>query len=226
VTRKPQTEQPFHREVTLHESGWWLPAQVVGSFAKWQREAEAHIHAARQYVRGYDVAIQAGAHVGIWPWLLESYFKRVYTFEADPVNFQCAERNLDEFLSIEVTLTRAALSDRNGTLPWYRSLSNTGKHRPNVLGRGKTDSTVDAVTIDSLDLPACDLICLDIEGYELAALKGAAATIKKFRPVVLVEDLPHAPWHGLPLRGVAVFLEVRGYRMARRIDNDQIWVPE
>jgi FkbM family methyltransferase len=225
VTRKPQTEQPFHREIKQHESsGWWLPAQVGGSLGKWWDESLDHTCAAMTYAKGFDVAVQAGAHVGIWPFRLAAFFKRVYTFEADPVNYECAERNIEPHKNI--ILTRAALSDRSGSLPWYRSLSNTGKHRPNVLGRGKTDSTVGAVTIDSLDLPACDLVCLDIEGYELAALKGGTATIERFRPVVLVEDLPHAPWHGLPLGGVATWLKARDYRMAQRIDSDQIWVPE
>jgi FkbM family methyltransferase len=226
MTRKPQTEQPFHREITQHESGWWLPAQVGGSFGKWQRDAIEHIDAALKCTKGREMAVQAGCHIGLWATYLADHFDKVRTFEADPVNLQCAAANTNNIRAGNVVLRDAALSDRVGTLPWYRSLSNTGKHRPNVLGRGKTDSTVDAVTVDSLDLPACDLICLDIEGYELAALKGSTATIDKYRPVVLVEDLPHAPWHGLPLGGVATWLKARGYRMAQRVDNDQIWVPE
>jgi FkbM family methyltransferase len=193
--------------------------------AKWMKGAGEHIHEALEYAKGREVVVQAGAHVGIWPWLLESYFRRVYTFEADAVNYECAARNLDDFLEAEVTLTKAALGARGGTLPWYRSISNTGKHRPNELGRGKTAGTVAVVTIDSLDLPACDLICLDIEGYEQAALKGGTATIEKYRPVVLIEDMPHAPWHGLPLGGAQKWLEARGYRLATRVGEDQIWVP-
>jgi FkbM family methyltransferase len=219
---KSQTEQPFHREIAQHENGWWLPAQVGGSLSKWQSEACGHIDAAMAFVRRDHVAVQAGCHVGLWANELADKFDAVWTFEADPVNYGCAVRNVAEWGN--VTLTKAALGAECGTLPWYRSLSNTGKHK--FANKGKVDSTVDVVTIDSLSLPALDFLALDIEGAELLALKGGAATIEKFRPVVLVEDLPHAPWHGLPLGGVAVWLKARGYRMAQRVDSDQIWVPE
>ena len=43
------------------------------------------------------------------------------------------------------------------------------------------------IIIDNLNLPGCDLIQLDIEGYELKALKGAIETIKKYKPVICVE---------------------------------------
>lgn len=43
------------------------------------------------------------------------------------------------------------------------------------------------VSIDSLNLPRCDFIKLDIEGMELAALEGARETISKFRPILLIE---------------------------------------
>jgi FkbM family methyltransferase len=223
MTGKLRTEQPIHTEIAQHESGWWLPAQVGGSFEKWKRQAEEHIDAALEYVKCRDVVVQAGAHVGIWPLQLSALFKRVYTFEADEVNFRCAALNIDDD---SVILIKAALGAKCGTLPWYRSLSNTGKHRPNELGRGKHAGTVDVVTIDSLDLPALDFLALDIEGYEQAALKGGTATIEKYRPVVLIEDMPHAPWHGFALGGAQRWLEARDYRLATRVDDDQIWVPK
>jgi FkbM family methyltransferase len=225
MTGKLRTEQAIHTEIAQHESGWWLPAQVGGSFAKWMQSAGGHIHAAMEYVEARDIAVQAGAHVGIWPWVLSDAFRRVYTFEADEVNYECASRNLDDYLSTEITLIKAALGAQCGTLPWSRSLSNTGKHKIDTKGRGIAAGTVDVVTIDSLDLPSCGLICLDIEGYEQAALKGGTATIERFRPVVLIEDMPHAPWHGLPLGGAQRWLEARDYRLATRVDDDQIWVP-
>jgi FkbM family methyltransferase len=217
---KPRIELPLHREITQHESGWWLPAQVGGSFAKWQDEAFRHIHETLKGTIGRQCAVQAGCHVGIWARALSEFFDCVHTFEADPVNYECAWLNVGNF--DEITLHKAALSDRNGTLPWYRSLSNTGKHKPAT--KGKVDCQVEAVTIDSLDLPACNLICLDIEGYELPALQGAERTVARYRPVVLFEDLGHAKFHSLPLDGVQKWLTNMGYEHAETVDNDQIWV--
>ena len=44
-----------------------------------------------------------------------------------------------------------------------------------------------SIIIDNLNLPGCDLIQLDVEGYELNALLGAEKTIKKYYPVLCVE---------------------------------------
>ena len=46
---------------------------------------------------------------------------------------------------------------------------------------------VDCITIDSMNLPRLDFIKLDIEGFEIQALKGAAESIKKYKPTMWVE---------------------------------------
>jgi FkbM family methyltransferase len=42
--------------------------------------------------------------------------------------------------------------------------------------------------LDALDLPACDVIKIDVEGFEPAVLRGAAETIRRCRPVLYVEN--------------------------------------
>jgi FkbM family methyltransferase len=51
----------------------------------------------------------------------------------------------------------------------------------------KPTSTVNTLTIDSLELKRVDLLKLDVEGMELAALNGAIETIKRTRPMIHVE---------------------------------------
>jgi hypothetical protein len=41
--------------------------------------------------------------------------------------------------------------------------------------------------VDDLNLSRCDLIHLDIEGFELFALKGAINTINKCKPTIVIE---------------------------------------
>jgi hypothetical protein len=48
-------------------------------------------------------------------------------------------------------------------------------------------NSADVITIDSMDLPGCDFLKLDIEGYECQALRGAIDTIKKYRPWIWIE---------------------------------------
>ncbi len=46
---------------------------------------------------------------------------------------------------------------------------------------------VQKIAIDALELPRVDLIKLDIEGMEMDALAGAARTVERCQPIVLVE---------------------------------------
>jgi FkbM family methyltransferase len=46
---------------------------------------------------------------------------------------------------------------------------------------------VDITSIDAMALPRLDFFKLDVEGYEIPALTGALATIKKHRPWIWVE---------------------------------------
>jgi FkbM family methyltransferase len=48
-------------------------------------------------------------------------------------------------------------------------------------------SWLPAITIDSLQLQRCDLIKFDVEGWESRALRGAAQTISRFKPVLFFE---------------------------------------
>ena len=63
------------------------------------------------------------------------------------------------------------------------------------------------ITIDSLDLPRLDLLKIDIEGMEIEALAGAAASLARCRPVVLVESMKSDQ------RSLRETLERHGYRL-------------
>ena len=64
---------------------------------------------------------------------------------------------------------------------------------------------VQKIAIDTLDLPRVDLIKLDVEGMEMEALAGAAKTVARCQPIVLVET---AKADGKAMRA---FLEQRDY---------------
>ena len=57
------------------------------------------------------------------------------------------------------------------------------------------------LTIDSLKLNACDMIQLDVEGFEQFAISGAIETIKKFKPVIIAERFDTNE-HQTAMRGI------------------------
>lgn len=167
------------------------------------------------FVTNHHVAIQAGGHVGLWPKEFSKYFNAVYTFEPDNINFQCLARNCKESNIIKF---QAALGDSSQFISLDINPRNAGAHS---VGQG---GIIPTIRIDDLHLEECDLIQLDIEGYELKALKGAEKTIKKFKPVIVVEDKGLSEKYGVLKGEIEKWLGQLGYKIASRIHRDLIFI--
>lgn len=94
----------------------------------------------------------------------------------------------------EVTLHNCALSDTAGTFQFQHVVSNPGYSgfRKRRYDRPSEEVVATEVTAARLDemLPAdidVALIKIDVEGAELQVLKGAEATLRRCRPVVIFE---------------------------------------
>lgn len=174
-----------------------------------------------QHVRGRDVIVQAGANVGLYPLALADHFQRVITCEPDPVNFACLQRNLAARDSLgRVTASFGAFGEVAGEghiIPVEPD--NCGAHRIDLVRHG----AFPVVSIDSLQLPVCNAIWLDIEGVELLALKGAQCTIERCSPTIAVEDKGHHRTYGIDDGALDDWLEARGYEQVDRVGNDRIF---
>lgn len=136
-------------------------------------------------VKNYDVVITAGANCGLHTRVYASKFKHVYAFEPHWLNFYCLTRNCPQQ---HVYKFNAAL----GNLPGIVNLSdgyneNMGCYTIN----GDAKTPIPVMRIDDLGVQACDLIQLDVEGYEGEVLEGALKTIEKYKPVIALETVNH-----------------------------------
>jgi hypothetical protein len=57
----------------------------------------------------------------------------------------------------------------------------------NILQAPSEEFQIPMMSIDSLNLMECDLIALDVEGFEMNALQGAKNTILKYKPTIIAE---------------------------------------
>lgn len=134
------------------------------------------------------VALDVGAYTGLYSLVAKRYGATVYAFEPNPANYERLVANLAENPAYrgQALVTCAAVGDQAGK---GRVWDVHG--RPRLTSAGKVcadlNGNVDVITVDSLQLPRCDVIKADVEGAELAVLQGAARTIAGFLPRLILE---------------------------------------
>ncbi len=135
--------------------------------------------------------VDVGAHIGFYSMGLAPGFDRVVAFEPSRFQYGWLSRN-------------AALNDYRHVRCEHVALGETpGEAKLNVLSYdGGLNSlvaevadkynlidhyTVPVETLDSHGMTDVDLLKIDVEGFEVAVLRGAAQTINASRPVILIE---------------------------------------
>ncbi len=167
---------------------WRLP--VRATFDLWADiEPEAR-HLAR-IGPGRGIAVDVGANYGFYSFHLARIYRRVVAFEPNPH----AAAPLKAWRQPAVTLHEVALSDAQGSATL---------RIPTVQGRDMSGwASLDAVripeahavssievrtrTLDSYELDDVGFLKIDVEGHELRVLRGARATVDRWRPHLLVE---------------------------------------
>lgn len=200
-----------------HDGLWWPAADKVCHISVY-RELR-NLDRALCHVADWSVVVQAGGNVGVWPLHLAGFFAQVVTFEPDACNFACLSQNVAEMPNVRAV--NAALGSTAGHCGTrVENISNCGAHFVEYEA-----GDVPVATIDGLDLTGCGLLALDIEGAEPLALAGAVETIRKFRPVILIEHKGLAGRFGFSDAEIEAELTRIGYRIAKRLTNDIIAVP-
>lgn len=189
--------------------------------AKYARRDLPTLEKAAGLAAGRTAAVQAGGNLGIWPEWLSREFATVYTFEPAP----------DLFPLLVAYAGAANVIKFQAALGYQRTLIATSADRDDgkdshpgvthVSGAG----VVPTVRIDDLALPVCDLIALDLEGYELFALQGAAETVRRCRPVILVEINGRCERFGVTPEQVRSWLALADYQLVLREHSDEVYVP-
>lgn len=135
------------------------------------------------------VSLDVGANLGLFTYFLARTSRHVYAFEPNPFPL----RALRAVADANVTVLPIAVSDRSGeaelVVPrtakgWSNNGASLAKAGDTAAGRVR----VPCRAIDDLDYQNVGFIKIDIEGHELAALKGAARTLERERPNLFIEN--------------------------------------
>jgi FkbM family methyltransferase len=153
----------------------------------------------RDYLRAANnpdaVFLDVGACEGQHSLFMSRHAKEVHAFEPFP---PAAERfrqmiELNGFTNIR--LHEVGLGAAEALVPFFapdRKNQGLGTFRSErAVGPGKTSGSFKVVAGDAflgpLNLASVDLIKVDVEGYEEPVLKGLSATLRRHRPVMVLE---------------------------------------
>lgn len=177
----------------------------------------------REAVSGRTAVIQAGGNLGVFPKHLSQSFDAVYTFEPDPRCFRAMTANAPE---PNIYRMQAALGCERGKLVSTKRSRRDGKTNvhdgvTHIAGEGLAPTFL----IDDMGLRILDLLYLDLEGYEYFALKGAAATLQRCRPTVVVEINQHLKEYLLEPEDIHAFMRLHEYEFHGKVRSDFVFVP-
>lgn len=159
-------------------------------------------------------AVDVGASVGWFSFHLLRHAPFVYAFEPNP---RLARQLAYELRTQPIRVEQVALSDRLelATLRVPRDVHQ----RASVDVENRLDDVTDLEaievvlrTLDSYALDDVGFIKVDVEGHELAALRGAERTLRRCRPLLLVEvEDRHRPDAVATVRSFAESLGYQGW---------------
>lgn len=150
----------------------------------------------REVCRLGTTAFDVGAHLGLYAVLMARVVGetgRVHAFEPTPGTVDALRRTLAlNRVDGVVTVHPVAAGAAPGSLPFHDTgdaLSNANSLVPGVRTRASFE--VPVTTIDDIAAGAeVSCIKIDVEGGEVAVLRGAAATIERCQPAIALEVHP------------------------------------
>jgi FkbM family methyltransferase len=205
--------------------GWAFPdidshfKDYVGDFPKTIYQQGA-LDAAFKYVKKFDVAIDAGANIGLQSVRLAQKFNKVHAFEPTSINHNCLIPNTKNFTNIQLYKIGLGEHEDHAVIKIPAETKNCGAFSIVDFNNYETDVLSENIKILALDqfniLP--DFIKIDTQGFELFILKGAKNTLKN-KPVLLTECEKKQEKQLLNQ-----FLNPLGYTMIEKVRKDLIWV--
>jgi FkbM family methyltransferase len=145
-------------------------------------------------VRPGDVVLDVGANIGYYTLLfarLAGEQGKVFAFEPDTANFRLLQENVELNGYRNVVLCRKAVSNKTGPAHLFRCDTNQGDHRVYDSADGRPAVAIESVALDHYlrDYQGrIDLVKLDIQGSEWAAIRGMKALLRTHRETRLITE--------------------------------------
>lgn len=163
--------------------------------ATWEIEISEHL---QQMTRQGSIALDIGAHRGFFAGIMAlAGAEKVYCFEPLPENLEKLHALCELNPQLAIDILPVALAEENGTAEFivdFRYQNAMGKLSSSTFkpkAKNFEKLTVNVRSLDSLNdeqaLGDIGLIKIDVEGAEIAVLRGAEAVLSRFKPSLMIE---------------------------------------
>lgn len=167
-----------------------------------KRNDEQEINLVKKFIKSGTDSIDVGVYRGVYSYEMSKYSEKVHSFEPNPIIFKYINKNLKKFIK-NIHLYNFALSNQNKTMNLKIPIRNSNSNKEifeEYYEMGKAtihnennfenyeNFEIQTKTIDELSFDnKISFIKIDVEGHELEVIEGAKNTIKKDKPILLVE---------------------------------------
>lgn len=189
---------------------------IYWKFKKWQDSSE--IALMKLHIREGDVVLDIGANIGFYTTLFSEMVSvngKVHAFEPDAVNFNYLQKETNG--KVNVLVIPKAVGSITSIVKLYRSKELNVDHRTYQPEEYESVKEIQAISIDdyfnsdSTEFSRVDFIKMDIQGFEMEAIKGMEKTIRSNPGIKIVSEF----WpHGLRKSGydaLAFFQLIESY---------------
>jgi FkbM family methyltransferase len=189
---------------------------------------EDEIRFVRGWLRPGMRAVDVGANVGVYTVAMARAVGsngRVWAFEPTPAAARCLQRSLEINGFGNVLVSRAAVSNRDGSIDFSVGMQSEANAVAKPGESGGDFVPVKAVTLDKMSADYgwsnIDLVKLDIEGHEFEAICGGAGFFGGSSPLIMFEIKAGA---SVDLRALEPLAEL-GYGFYRLLPGPLCLVP-
>jgi FkbM family methyltransferase len=178
--------------LTFYDDDMWIGR----SLALYGEYSDYEVEVFKKCLRPGFIALELGANIGsltVPMAQLVGPTGKVIAFEPGFDTLKLLRKNVEQNgLGDIVEILPFAASDKHETLPiMYNPNPNYPKvelgDNPHTKGV-EPDAYIQAITVDSLNLPRLDFAKIDVDGCEQFALEGMKDTIARCRPIIFIEN--------------------------------------
>lgn len=194
-------------------------------------------------ISNIKIIFEVGARYGCESIQLKQTFKNsiIHSFECNPITIDKCKQNLS--LINDIIFNDFGLGDKEEKLPFYSYIDNndgassflkridfhTTQIQTGIIKIQTLENYVKANNIQSIDI-----LCMDVQGYELNVLKGAGDFIKNINYIIMEEPkqiintqyLPsgiHSKYINAPSsQEIKAFMTEKGFLEIERIEENKI----